>query len=62
MEQMQIFALDRDKKGRNEEEKQYKITNVPTVIVLQDGNEKGRITETVKQNVESDLLEIIKRN
>lgn len=59
---MQIFALDRDKKGRNGEEKQYKITNVPTVIVLQDGNERGRITETVKQNVESDLLEIINKN
>lgn len=62
LDQMQIFALDRDKKGRNGEEKQYKITNVPTIIVLQDGNERGRITETVKQNVESDLLEIIKKN
>lgn len=62
LEQLQIFALDRDKKGRNGEEKQYNITNVPTVIVLQDGNEKGRITETVKKNVESDLLEIMKNN
>lgn len=62
LEQLQIFALDRDKKGRNGEEKQYNITNVPTVIVLQDGKEKGRITETVKKNVESDLLEITKSN
>jgi thiol-disulfide isomerase/thioredoxin len=62
LEQLQIFALDRDKKGRNGEEKQYNITNVPTVIVLQDGSEKGRITETVKKNVESDLLEIMKSN
>jgi thiol-disulfide isomerase/thioredoxin len=62
LEQMQIFALDRDKKGRNGEEKQYKITNVPTIIILQDGNEKGRITETVKQDIESDLLGIINKN
>lgn len=62
LEQLQIFALDRDKKGRNGEEKQYNITNVPTVIILKDGNEKGRITETVKKNVESDLLEIMKGN
>lgn len=62
LEQLQIFALDRDKKGRNGEEKQYNITNVPTVIVLRDGNEKGRITEIVKKNVESDLLEIMKSN
>jgi thiol-disulfide isomerase/thioredoxin len=60
-EQLQILALDRDKKGRNGEEKQYKITNVPTIIVMQDGNEKGRITESVKQNVERDLLEIINK-
>lgn len=62
VEQMQIFALDRDKKGRNGEEKQYKITNVPTIIILQDGNEKGRITEIVKQDIESDLLGIISKN
>lgn len=62
LEQMEIFALDRDKKGKNGVEKQYNITNVPTIILLQDGREKGRITETVKQNVESDLWEIINKN
>jgi thiol-disulfide isomerase/thioredoxin len=61
LEQLEIFALDRDKKGKNGEEKQYNITNVPTIILLQDGHEKGRITETVKQNIETDLLEIIKK-
>lgn len=59
-EQMEMYALDRDKKGKDGSEKKYNITNVPTVIVLKNGKEIGRITETVKESIEGDLLEIMK--
>lgn len=59
--QLNIYALDRDKKGPGGIEKEYNITNVPTIIVMQkDGKEKGRITETVNKSVEADLEAIIK--
>lgn len=53
-----IQALDRDKKGLHEVQDQFKITNVPTIILLQNGVETGRITETVKKSIEQDLLDI----
>jgi len=56
---LQLFTLDRDKKGLHAEEQQYGITNVPTIIVLKDGKEKGRITEIVNKSVEADLAAII---
>jgi thiol-disulfide isomerase/thioredoxin len=57
-----LFAVDREKKGRNGEEQKYGITNVPTVILLKDGVEKGRITETVQKSIEEDMLNIIEKN
>lgn len=59
--QLQLYALDRSKQGRDGEEKQYQITNVPTIILLQDGKEKGRITEVVDKSIESDLLKIVEK-
>lgn len=53
-----IQALDRDKKGLHNIEDQFKITNVPTIILLKNGEETGRITETVKKSIEQDLLDI----
>lgn len=61
MDQLKIYALDRAKTGRNGEEKKYNITNVPTIIVLEHDKEKGRITETVQQSVEGDLVKIIEK-
>jgi len=60
-ESLTIHGLDRAKKGRDEVEQKYNITNVPTIIVLQDDEEKGRITETVQKTVEQDLLNIIEK-
>ena len=54
-----IYAVDRDKKGRHNEEKIFSITNVPTIIVSQGDKETGRITESVHKSVEQDLLDII---
>lgn len=56
-----LYAMDREKKGRNHEEQTFAITNVPTIIVQQNGKEIGRITETVKKSIEQDLLDIIRK-
>lgn len=61
LERLQIFALDREKKGREEEEIRYKVSNVPTIIVFKEDEEVGRITETVNKSIESDLVDIIKK-
>ncbi|WP_118974350.1 thioredoxin domain-containing protein [Taibaiella koreensis] len=60
-EQLQLYALDRDKHGKEHEEQAYHITNVPTIILLQNDKEKGRITEVVEKSIESDLLHIIEK-
>jgi hypothetical protein len=60
LDQLSIFALDRDKKGREEVEVRYKVSNVPTIIVLKEDEEIGRITEIVQKSIESDLADIIK--
>ncbi len=61
LEELQLYALDRDKKGKNGEEQSYHITNVPTIILLKDDKETGRITEVVEKSIESDLLKIVEK-
>lgn len=56
-----LYAADRSKKTKNHEEATFSITNVPTIIVMQNGRETGRITETVKKSIEQDLLDIIRK-
>jgi thiol-disulfide isomerase/thioredoxin len=57
-----LFGVDRDKKAKNIENKLYKVEYVPTIIVFKGHYEIGRITETVKESVEKDLMEIIKKD
>src|SRR4051812_27552146 len=45
---LSIFALSRDKKLPSKIVHQYKITNVPTIIVMNDWIEFGRIVEEPK--------------
>lgn len=61
MESLSLNALDRDKQGKDDIASRYKVTLVPTVIVLKDGKEIGRITEIPDKSVEQDLLKIIKQ-
>ena len=39
--------------------KDYKIIRVPTIIVYQNGQEKGRIIEYPMKSIEADLLKIV---
>lgn len=59
LDSLSLFALDRDKHTSAGQEMPYKITLVPTIIVLKDGKEMGRITEMPQKSVEKDLLKII---
>ena len=40
-----IIGTDRDKKTVADLQRVFNITNVPTIIIMQDGKEAGRITE-----------------
>ena len=57
--QLSMYGVDRAKTTKGHENVQYGITFVPTIIVLKDGIEAGRITESPHNGLEADLLEII---
>jgi thiol-disulfide isomerase/thioredoxin len=56
---VQLYLVDEQKNSPEKLEKQYGVNNVPTFIIFQQGEEKGRIVETVKQSIEADLLTIL---
>lgn len=55
-----MYGTDRAKTTKGGEHTQFNITLVPTVILMKDGKEAGRITETVQNSVEADLAAIIR--
>ena len=57
--QLTMYGIDRDKKSKTGEEKKYDIKFAPTIILLKNGKEAGRITETVQKSVEADLAAIV---
>jgi hypothetical protein len=50
-----MYGLNRAKKALNQEEVVFEITRVPTIIVLEQNREIGRITETPSISVEQDI-------
>ena len=54
-----LYGTDRAKKTKGGEEQKYGITLVPTIIVMKNDKEVGRITENVKKTIEDDLAAII---
>lgn len=56
-----FFAMDRSKKTLSNVGDAFKITNVPTIIVMKDGKEIGRVVEYGKSGKwDKDLSEILK--
>lgn len=53
-----MYALDRSKHSKDGEERQYQVSLLPTIIVMKNGTELGRIIEAPKTTIESDLLKI----
>lgn len=56
-----MYGVDRNKKSKDNEQEAFKVTNVPTIIVMKNGEELGRIVETTKGTIESDLLKILEK-
>jgi len=56
-----IYGVDTSKKALGDETKKYQITNVPTIILLYHGREVGRIVESTRKNIETDLAALIYR-
>ncbi len=54
-----LYSLDRTKKSSDGLTARYGIEFVPTFIVLKDGAEVGRITESPRVSVEADLLSML---
>jgi thiol-disulfide isomerase/thioredoxin len=60
MAEFTMYGVDRTKTTKDGAHEQYKVSKVPTIILIQNGIEKGRITETAQKSVEADLVNIIK--
>lgn len=61
MQKFSMYAVNRAKEGKNYEHKTYKIERVPTIILYRNHNEEGRIVESVKESIESDILHMIEK-
>jgi len=57
-----MYGVDRGKTTLNGEDKQYGIKLVPTIILINEGKEVGRITESVSKSIEDDLEAIIEKD
>lgn len=55
MDDVRIYFLDRDKNYPTFLQPDYGISLIPTFILLEKGEERGRITEYFSMNAESDL-------
>jgi len=61
-DQIRLFGVDRAKKGSDEVTERYAVKRVPTIIMLREGKEVGRITEMPRETIEYDLAEMIRND
>ena len=59
LQKLTLFGVDRTKTTPNGEQVPYHITLVPAIILMKDGKEAGRITESAQNGLEADLQKII---
>lgn len=55
-----LFGVDRNKRETSGIAEKFKIEKVPTLIILKDSTEAGRITEFPHKSWERDIWEILK--
>ena len=58
---IELYGVDRSKKSNDGFTEKYKLTRVPTFILLSDGKEIGRIVENVKEGMEFDLVNLLRK-
>jgi hypothetical protein len=61
MQQYVMYGVDRKKQTGGIESQLYNVQRVPTIIVFKGRFEAGRIVESVKKNIETDLMMIISK-
>ncbi|MFP4528920.1 MAG: thioredoxin family protein [Candidatus Kapaibacterium sp.] len=54
-----LFGLDREKSEPSRTAQMYAITRVPTLVIVRDGVEMGRIIEHPSRSWETDILSIL---
>ena len=62
LDELMMYAVDRTKVTKDGANKIYNLVKVPTLIVLKNGKEVGRITENVSNSVEADLAAIVAKD
>lgn len=61
-EKITLIGVDRSKKTTSHLAEAFNIKNVPTIIVMKEGKEMGRVVEYGKSgNVEKELAEIVNK-
>lgn len=58
-ERMRLYALNRAKQRGDSFARDHGIERVPTIIFFREGKELGRIVESPRRRLESDMLEIL---
>ena len=58
--QITLHLVDRTKRDKDGSTEKYDIQNLPTFIIYKDGKEVGRIVETAKKSIESDIASFLK--
>lgn len=57
--QVWMFGVDRSKKSSDNTTQRYRIINVPTIIMVKEGREIGRIIEHPEETLEKDIVKIL---
>lgn len=58
-DQVRFYGVDRSKKSDDGSTELFQIDRVPTIIVLRNGKEIGRIVERPDETLEKDLVKIL---
>jgi hypothetical protein len=61
MNRIKLYGLDEQKHGLGDVAQQYDIDKVPTIILLHQGKEIGRIEENVHRSIEADMVSILQK-
>jgi hypothetical protein len=61
IEKLQLYGVDRNKETKGIEHRLYHIEKVPTIILMRDNNEVGRITEYVEKNIQTTLMQLLQK-
>ena len=59
LDHLEVIAVREDKTLPNEDEKEFNIIYVPTIIFFKDGEEVGRFVEYPQEDLEEDIAKIV---